>query len=364
METTFNPQEWPELLEGDPLADAVVADWFEASSEQKGLLLHGIKNGAISIPLAPKSYQALLEQTESDLRAAPSLVQAAQAYMFAGATWLSISTGPGALLHTYTDPQIVNTLVHTGRLSGDSAAKRLSETLLWLLQLFRADAWHIGGSGYVHTLQVRLIHAKVRAHLLRKNDANTNQHIPIDQRQLVRTWLDFSVVSTKALELLGISWTESEKANVAALWQLVGALLGIHPRVMSDLSLPGQAERWLQTFDQNRPSPDEHAKELTQAMLTALGKRMSDLLKLPENVSTSLMHCFARHIHGDDLAHSMGATDVSVASLVPVYIDANRYHMERIRRDLTYKQTWLNKISTQIDTYSEQMNGSVQYQKD
>jgi hypothetical protein len=362
MHNIINQNEWPELNEGDPLADAVIADWIKASPEGKNWLLEGMRNGAHSIPQAPASYHALLTQTEAFLRAASLLDLAPMPYLYASPMWISVSMGPGALLHTYTDPNIANILVKSGKLVNEAASRRLSETQLWLLQLLQADAWQIGGTGYVHTLQVRLIHAKVRASM-RKKTPHHNVSPPIDQRQMVHTWLGFAIVSPSALERLGIEWTAEEKTHVAALWQIVGKLLGIPSRIMTELAGDGCAEHWLKSFNRAPSYPDENARVLTRSMLEALGQRMSVAMKLPKDIAIALMHGFARHIQGDALADAFGASDASLSALIPTYVDANRYHMQKLRQDESYRQSFMAQSSKQIHAICAQIDGSAAYQQ-
>ncbi len=362
MNKVINLNEWPEFVEGDPLADAVIADWLNATSEEKGWLVQAMKDGVRFIPQAPASYKSFLAHAEECLQGAAFLDQANLPYLYAGPIWLSISLGPGALLHTYTDPAIADTLIQSGKLVGEAASKRLSETQLWLLKLLQADAWTLGGSGYVHTLQVRLIHAKVRAHIKNKGQ-NLKSRQPLDQRQMVRTWLDFAVVSPRALELLGITWTAQEKSHVAALWQIVGRLLGIPSRIMTELTRNGCAEDWLRSFDLDMPYPDENAKILTQSMLEAIGQRMSEAMRIPKSVAIPLMHGFARHIHGNELSDAIGVSDASLSALIPTYVDANRYHMQRLRQDDSYRKSVITQSSKQIHSICAQIDGSAAYQQ-
>lgn len=362
MNNAINLCEWPELNEGDPLADAVIDDWMKASSDEKKWLMEGIRNGADSIPQAPASYHALLYQAEEFLRSSSFINLAATPYLYAGPMWISISLGPGALVHTYSDSTIAHTLVQSGKLVNEAASRRLSETQLWLLKLIQDDAWKIGGAGYVHTLQVRLIHAKVRARM-KKNNANQCISLSIDQRQMVRTWLGFAVVSPHALNRLGIEWTAEEKKQVAALWQIIGQLLGIPSRIMNELALEGCAENWLKRFDQDKPSNDDNTRLLTRSMLEALGQRLSVAMKLPKDIAISLMHGFTRHIHGDTLADASGASDTSLSALITTFVDANRYHMQRLRQDDSYRQFILTQSSTQINSICAQIDGSAAYQQ-
>ncbi len=140
-------------------------------------------------------------------------------------------------------------------------------------------------------------------------------------------------------------------------------LLGIPSRIMDELAVDGCAENWLKSFDQDAPSPDENTRLLTRSMLEALGQGMAVKMKLPKDIAISLMHGFARHIHGDTLADASGASDTSLSSLIPTYVDAIRYHMQRIRQDDRYRQFVLTQSSMQINSICAQIDGSAAYQQ-
>jgi hypothetical protein len=352
----------PWMTEDDPLADAVVQDWLRADQAHRQLLLQGMTSGVRHIPDAPQSYRAFLEHAEKALAGAPDLALATQAYLLATPLWLSIALGPGALVHTYSDPSIARTLVRTGRLLEESVARRLAETQLWNLQLFRPQAWTLGGVGYVHTLQVRLMHAKVRASLADRNHAGQSVNEIITQRQMVRTWLGFSAVGTAALERLGFEWTVEERANVAQLWTLVGHLLGIPSGCLEDLSQPHGPPSWLSGINPMQFLPSEDGTRLTHAMLSSLGKRMSVLLNLPEPVSTGLMHAFARLIHGDEVADVMGINRTEMMALAPVFVDANRYRLQQLRLDESRKQAALTQTAQDVEAICASLTGPAAYQ--
>lgn len=361
-DSELRDEDWPELLQNDPLADSVVEDSRSASHEVRALLLQGMMLGCKSIPNAPSSYRLFLEEVESVLCTAPSTGLASEAYLLARPVWISMALGPGALVHTYSDPAIARTLAHTGQLLDDAATRRLAENNYWNLQLIREGAWTTGGPAYVHTLQVRLMHARVRLALQGKIPREDLAGESMNQRRMVRTWLDFSTVGPLALARLGIDWTEEEKQAVSQLWQLVGRLLGIPERLMISLSKPGMPEIWLNFLDQGNVIPTEEALHLTRSMLEALGKRMSVVLKLPPLVSHGLMQAFVRHIHGDSLADAMGVAQSDVASLVPFFVDANRYRVQQIRSNEQIKNKQLQQARMEIEAIVASFPGRAAYQ--
>lgn len=354
--------DWPELQQADPLADSVVEDWTRANETGKALLLHGMKLGSKAMTEAPSSYHAFLEEAETIVTSAPDLSLATQAYLLAKPVWISIGLGPGALIHTYSDPAIAKTLACTGRLLDAATARRLAETQLWNLQILRDGAWMIGGTGYVHTLQVRLLHARVRARLKGHSLLGDLTKVSMSQQRMMRTWLGFAAVGPLALERLGIEWTEEEKTAVSKLWELVGRLLGIPHRLMDALAQPQSHQQWLDYFDHHDKTQSEEASQLTRSMLAALAARMSVVLKLPNQVSIGLMHAFARHIHGDKLANHMGVLPSEVESLVPLYVDANRYRTQQIRRNNQKMQEHLQQSKTEIEAIIANFAGETAYQ--
>ena len=354
--------DWPELQDADPLADSVVEDWSRANQTGKALLLHGMKWGSKAMTEAPTSYRLFLEKAETVLACAPDLSLATQAYLLARPVWISIGLGPGALIHTYSDPAIAKTLACTGSLLEAATARRLAETQLWNLQLLRDGAWTIGGTGYVHTLQVRLLHARMRTTLKGEKFLGKLANVSMNQQRMVRTWLGFAAVGPLALERLGIDWTKEEKMQVARLWQLVGRLLGIPDRLMDSLSEPQAMQSWLACLDQHAGPPVEETLQLTRSMLDALSVRMSAVLKLPIQVSHGLMHAVARHIHGDSMADLVGVLPSDVSSLVQVYVDANRYRIQQIRSNDRIKHEHLHEAKTEIEAIIASFPGATAYQ--
>ena len=202
---------------GDELADAVVMDFHRASPEERDLLTRGMVDGSRQIPDAPASFQRFIADAEAAIDECPpeTLLQASETYLTVGPAWLTLSLGPGALIHTYSDPGIAAVLTKTGNLLGQITARRLLETQLWNIQVVRPGGLSRGGAGYVQTLQVRLLHAKVRAALM--NNPEFEYSTAIDQRQMVRTWIDFTLVSFNALAKAGFAFSPEQMQGCSTL---------------------------------------------------------------------------------------------------------------------------------------------------
>jgi len=328
---------------GDPLADAVLIDYRNATPAVRALLEKGMRQGSSAISCVPQSFVALLQDSESILALMPSfgLEQAVEPYAWIGPLWLSISLGPGSLAHTYADPSISSVLMKTGNLLPQTVSRRLLETQLWNLSVIKPGGLRVGGSGYVHTLQVRLLHAQVRSRLLQRGwcDAHGHDAVPIDQLQVLRTWLDFSVVPFNALDLIGFSFSDEQRRALFSVWRIVGRLLGIDSEFLSLVSDYKAAQELLCLVDAELPLPDEHSRVLTQAMLEAIGRRLAPMLGMPEDISVLMMFSLCRLFHGEMMARYLGLDTNWTCALLPVMADANRFRCRRMVQERGYRAT-------------------------
>ena len=187
------------MSRGDDAADAVVDAVQQASSDVRAMLHHGLRHGSGSVPNAPQCVLALLHEAESHCAIVPaeSIARATEFYCVVSPLWMSLSQAPGVLTHVYAHPRIAATLVRSGKLAHEHASRRLQETLLWNLQLLKPEGIAVGSPAYVHTLQVRLLHATVRYHMRASGYDTSARGMPIDQRELARTLLGFFVVGLR-----------------------------------------------------------------------------------------------------------------------------------------------------------------------
>lgn len=349
---------------GDPLADAVIDTLEHSPSHAKALLQQGLKHGCQAIPEAPESIKTLLKDAELACAETPIeiLQRATEPYLLMGPTWLSVSLGPGALIHTYCDPSIAAVLSSTGNLSAQLAARRLMETQLWNLKILRSGGLMIGAEGYVHTLQVRLLHARIRANLIKRSDPPFNACIPIDQCQLLRTWLDFTVVSFQSLERIGFKFDAQKLSCLYAMWRLVGRLLGIEQSTLSFVTDHDAANILLREIDAITAPPDDRSIALTRAMLDAIGQRLAGVWGMPTDISILFVESLARLFHGERLADTLNiATNWTEALLTP-HIDANRYRLLRAAQDPAFKAEIIAQSLRGFDWIESKFAGDTAYQ--
>lgn len=351
--------------QGDPLADAVISDYQDASEATRHLLNQGMTQGLVSIPHAPATFRQLLHKAEKNVSdmSAEALSRARAAYWVIDPIWISLSQGPGSLVHTYSDPGIAAVLTATGRLSESGAARRLLETLIWNISILRPDGLVIGGKGYVRTLQVRLLHARIRSSLIEKGWTVSGGGVPIDQWQMIRTWLDFTVVAFRSLTRVGFEFNHEQHHAILEMWQLVGRLLGIDDRVMSLLKSTQDAEGWLARMDAVAPQPTEQSKSLTRHALNAVGTRLAKAWDIPTDVAILFAESLCRLFHGETLADQLGLSPNWTAALLPAQADANRYRMWRAAQDESFKRALMERNQKGFDAIEGSLGGSAAFEQ-
>lgn len=175
---------------GDPLADDVIEELARLGPDAARRAEQGISEGS-QPDMAPAMRALLADAERGEVEDLDALARGSNAYLAIGATWIGLALGPGSLTHTYSSASIARVLVKTGNLT-NMTRRRLLETGVWNTATVLPDGLTRGGRGYVHNLQVRLLHARVRHALIRSGWDVEAQGMPINQVELARTWLDFT----------------------------------------------------------------------------------------------------------------------------------------------------------------------------
>jgi hypothetical protein len=322
------------LVTGDPLADAVVAEIHENRRPVRAALEQGIQSGLSSVPDAPPAVKALLADAESlPAFAGDDLLDHGSApYYTAPVPVHMISLSAGALVRVYESPSISKVLATTGRLI-EGADRRIRETGTWLSTAMLPGSLRPGARGYVATLQVRMLHAHMR-HLARARGFDEAAYgAPINQIDLARTWMDFTVTSLRAEEAMGFGLTSRETATLYRYWWLVAHLLGIDPRLVEGISSNEQAARadaLLQAV--TGPLIDESAA-LARATLDAVTGMLHEALRLPAPLGARGVRSLARRFHGDAVADELGIESSPAAdAVIAAGVTAIRARRARLRR--------------------------------
>ena len=222
---------------GDPLADAVV-EAIRENGEVRGQINDGAKNGLASLSDPHPAVVALLTQCEAVPDFHPFLTpEEFQTVLRNGnRSWYifppvvtDIGLASGSLTQLYTSLPLSTVLNGTGRLI-EGAGRRLIETSHWLNIAQYPGNLLPGNVGYVETIQVRMIHAYVRAAHLKRGYDTAALGTPISQSEMAFSWYSFTLTCMVAAEEMGYSLTPAETAEFYTYWWYIGHLLGIDPR--------------------------------------------------------------------------------------------------------------------------------------
>lgn len=241
----------------------------------------------------------------------------------------AFDVGAGALLRSYAPPWPAAVLVGTGALVDDTD-RRLLNTSRWLVETSLPGGLRPGRPGLAATARVRLAHAVARTRFHRAHPTE----VPLSQFDLVRTWLDFTVVAPDCARTLGFGQTEREYADFLTHWRHLGALLGIEPALIAG-AVDGPSAHALDDLVASLtgpPSPD--SRTLTRAGLGALARGLADVSPLPLALTHVLVRTTARALHGADLARALGIPSYGPAHrAVDVFAALVRRRRTALRRD-------------------------------
>ncbi|TJZ63428.1 DUF2236 domain-containing protein [Sphingobacterium olei] len=131
------------------------------------------------------------------------------------------------LMGGYESAAINKPLIYTGALK-KGAAKRLTETVEFWVQIVKESALETPNMGFKHVLSTRMVHSFARVNILAKTDWDSGKWgVPLNSWDMLATNLGFSLVFLVGLRRMGIQPSEEEIAGLFHLWKYVGYLLGI-----------------------------------------------------------------------------------------------------------------------------------------
>jgi hypothetical protein len=322
------------LQVGDPLADAVVVELDELGRPARAALQKGLTEGRASVPDAPPAVGALLAHAETVPGwVAPELLDEGDLTSLAVPPhWRGLAFAGGSLAHTYRSPSIARLLVGTGRLTA-TAPRRLAETGLWNASVVLPGGLRHGAPGYVQTVQVRLLHARVRASATAHGWDTERWGVPINQADVARTWLDFTVVPFTFLEGIGYRLTGQEQSRLYRYWWYVGHLLGLDEEFFLGTESHEQAGELLDLLDSTSAAPDENSRALVGALFDAATTNLAALPQSPMDAAgwRDLLNALAGRYHGEAAA-GLGIAESPVTPVLPLLAageaKARRYQLQ------------------------------------
>lgn len=319
----------------DPPADAVVAMFHRLPpGEGRVLFERALRHGIATLDDPPPELAAFFRTVE----ATPywvdheRLERGARAIIRTGVLGL-FPLGDMALMGGYLASRATKSLLGTGAIEY-TANRRLVETAAWWLDVTTPGALRTGARGYTSALRVRLVHAHVRAAMNRRTDWDYEAwDRPVNQVQTVGTLLLFSLIYVVGMQLLGVRYTERERADIHHLWRYVGWLMGISEELLP--ACEDDAWRLLWLLATTEFIPDDDSKRLAAALLRShaeVGEGRGPVGKLAAHALSRVHSSISRLALGEANADFLGLPNDPIAQGVVVAAAATNFAAETVRQ--------------------------------
>lgn len=304
------PTEWQRvqaaLWQGDPAMDRVVAWMFEGNARaNKALFEQALTQGIASLSAPPaelREFFARVDQPPSWLDPA-LLEEGARAAQLGGMVAFYVLRDM-ALMGGYVYFNSMNqTLAQAGALHKDTAL-RLGETGKWLQDVTEPGGLERFGDGFITTLRVRLVHALIRRHLQSRPDWQAEKWgVPINQIDMLATYLAFGPVTLSGSRLFGVPVGRRESAAVMHMWRYIGWLSGVDESWLAITERDGLRKLY-HTFLTHR-LPDEKVRLLGSALMREpLTRQLPELDGKP--LLMRLKRRYLYHLHLSNSALVLG----------------------------------------------------------
>lgn len=253
------------LLREDPLADAVVDALTPFSRAEQEVLVSRM------LSLDPGPLPGPLATMHAWLRDVPLWFDVEHGNI-GGEVLLRNGLLAGlvlafkSLVLGYCSPAGNKPLLLTGRLTGPEVNRRLTETARFVEAVSQPGGVSFGAPGFIATVRVRLIHARVRQGLRRSAKWRAAEWgAPINQYDMAGTVLLFSAILIEGLRQLGVSVSEREEAANLHLWRYVGRVMGVEDELLCTST--AEAQRLGTMIETSQGLPDLDSRKLTDALI-------------------------------------------------------------------------------------------------
>jgi hypothetical protein len=257
-------------LMGDPPADQIIQVFFASEKGKKDLMqwLSGIKHNSdianTLTKLEPGIQVEIQEMIQIPHWADPEKLNKARKFFTRNSPWVMNLLGLLSLPFCYAAADGARVLCFTERLSKDPET-RLRETAEFIWEIMDPQAFEPQSKALASILKVRFIHSAIRYYILKDPAWNSAWGLPINQEDMAGTNLAFSLVILRGLRKVGIRVSEEEKDAFLHLWNLVGYLMGLEPRLIPDrVQDTIHLEKTIRT---RHFKSSEHGKKLTRDLV-------------------------------------------------------------------------------------------------
>lgn len=276
--------------EGDPVADAVIAELFrEGQVEAVNALMRTlVVNDGLPSELLPAAVCDYLTRTAAppDIDS-PQMILAEEVFGVLGPEILAV-LGFYSLPADYAAKKGVQVLYRTGRLI-TNPTRRVFETTQMVVDVMAPGGLGPDGRGLRSAQKVRLMHAAVR-HLLTNNQAqpwDPALGTPINQEDLAGTLMSFSFLVLDGLQRLGAELEPADRDAYFRAWMAVGRIMGIRDDLIPASIDQGRA--LTQLIHERQIAASLEGVALAQALVEGYQGLLPALLK---GAPASLIHFF------------------------------------------------------------------------
>ena len=224
-----------------------------------------------------------------------------------------------SLMGGYLGAAAAKPLVFTGQLERVTA-RRLVETSKFWLDVTTRGGLERRAEGFKSTVRVRVMHAQVRAMLLRSGKWDMGWGYPLNQWDSMVTTLEFSVIFLTGLRALGFLFTRREREAIVHLWRYVGYLIGVDEQILP--ASEADAMRALYHAVATVGSSDEDSRRLGQSLADVPLQRTVEgfLPRRLARAERTLRAGYSRYVLGDQAGDTLGLPQTATKYLWPAQI--------------------------------------------
>ena len=221
---------------GDPIADAAIAELNSLGRDESARLIkRGIEaedpTGLCDVPPATRRFFESCAEVP-DWVDYGSFIPGCR--LFHRHTRLVLAGMVGGTLVEGFTTNIAKSFFLTGRLR-DKGQRRLRQNNRHMLEIFMPGGLERMGDGWMHSIRVRLVHAKVRTLLQQSDEWDTEElGTPVSAANLGFAIAAFSARLLRHIKKLGASYSREERESFMAVWRYSGYLMGIPESILYD----------------------------------------------------------------------------------------------------------------------------------
>lgn len=304
---------------GDPLADALVGSLTcdpdgAGRAKLERAIEHGLANVAQPAPVLARLFEQL-EATPEWLDRA-RVARGAEVMLRQGPEGLCALSAV-SLMGGYLSSCATKPLAWTGALV-ERTPQRLFETTQFVFTLMTSGELSRDSPAFKAIVRVRLMHARVRAQLLRDPAWEVERWgIPINQRDMVATHLTFTVLFMVGAMALGRLLSADERDAVMHLFRYVSYLLGTPDALVPKTFREGVEVGALLNISE--PGPDHDSRALAEALVRAWreGPRSRDAPRR-QRLFAAFMLGYTRFALGPEAACRLALPESAFTRFVPI----------------------------------------------